>query len=90
MRSFEQWCWRRILRNPRTAKRSNQSVEAEIGIETWLDGRILGQQPSYFGHIIRANGLEAQVMLGMDNGKFITLSINIINNINGNNINNII
>src|SRR5271163_707024 len=68
IRSFEQWCWRRLLRIPWTAKRTNESVQSEIGTDMTLDRVILKQKLTFFGHIIRAQGLEAEVMLGMGNG----------------------
>ena len=59
------WCWRRLLRVPWTAKRSNQSVLKEISPEYSLEGLMLKQKLQYFGHLMqRANLLEKTLMLG--------------------------
>ena len=64
---FELWCWRRLLRIPWTAKRSNQSIVKEINSEYSLEGLKLKLQ--YFGHLIeRANSLEKTLMLGKIEG----------------------
>jgi len=68
VRAFEYWGWRRLLRVPWTAKRSNASVGAEVGGGISLEVRALKLQLSYFGHVIRADGLEKDFMLGMGNG----------------------
>ena len=66
--AFELWCWRRILRVPWTAKRSNQSILKEINPEYSLEGLMLKLQ--YFGHLLwRANSLEKTLMLGKIEGK---------------------
>ena len=49
---FELWCWRRILKVPWTAKRSNQSILREINFEYPLEGLMLKLKPQYFGHLI--------------------------------------
>ena len=57
--AFELWCWRRLLRVPWTARRSNQSVLKEISPEYSLEGLMLKRELQYFGHQIRrANSLE--------------------------------
>ena len=66
--AFELWCWRRLLRVPWTARRSNQSVLKEINPEYSLEGLMLKLQ--YFGHLMRrANSLEKTLMLGKSEGK---------------------
>ena len=57
--AFELWCWRRLLRAPRTARRSNQSILKEISPEYSLEGLMLKQKLQYFGHMMRrADSLE--------------------------------
>ena len=61
--AFELWCWRRLLRVPWTARRSNQSILKEISPEYSLEGLMLKLQ--YFGHLMRrSDSLEKTVMLG--------------------------
>ena len=61
--AFELWCWRRLLRVPWTARRSNQSILKEISPEYSLEGLLLKLQ--YFGHLMRrAHSLEKTLMLG--------------------------
>ena len=63
--AFELWCWRRLLRVPWTARRSNQSILKEIYPEYSLEGLILKLKLQYFGHLMqRVNGLEKTLMLG--------------------------
>ena len=63
--AFELWCWRRLLRVPRTAKRSNQSILKEISPECSLEGLMLKLKLQYFGHLMwRADSLEETLMLG--------------------------
>ena len=63
--AFELWCWRRLLRVPRTARRSNQSILKEISPEYSLEGLILKLKLQYFGHLMRrADSLEKTLMLG--------------------------
>ena len=50
--AFELWCWRRLLRVPRTARRSNQSILKEISPEYLLEGLILKLKLQYFGHLM--------------------------------------
>ena len=65
--TFELWYWRRLLRVPWTARRSNQSILKEIGPEYALVGLMLKLQ--YFGHLMRrAHSLEKTVMLGKIEG----------------------
>ena len=66
---FELWCWRRLLRVPRTARRSNQSILKEINPEYLLEGLMLKLKLPYFGHLMRrANSLEKTLMLGKIEG----------------------
>ena len=63
--AFELWCWRRLLRVPWTARRSNQSILKEISPECSLEGLMLKLKLQYFGHLMwRANSLEKILMLG--------------------------
>ena len=63
--AFELWCWRRLLRVPRTTNRSNQSVLKEISPEYSLEGLMLKLKRQYFVHLMpRANSLEKILMLG--------------------------
>ena len=63
--AFELWCWRRLLRVPWTAKRSNQSILKEISPEYSLEGLMLKQKLQYFGHLMRrTDSLEKTLMLG--------------------------
>ena len=64
--AFELWCWRRLLRVPWTARRSNQSILKEINPEYSLEGLMLKLKLQYFGHLMwRADSLEMTLMLGM-------------------------
>ena len=66
--AFELWCWRRLLRVPWTARRSNQSILKEINPEYSLEGLLLKLQ--YFGHLMRRTGsLEKILMLGKIEGR---------------------
>ena len=63
--SFEVWCWRRLLRVPWTARRSNQSVLKEISLGCSLEGLMLKLKLQYFGYFMpRADSLEKTLMLG--------------------------
>ena len=63
--AFELWCWRRLLRVPWTARRSNQSILKEINPEYSLEGLMLKLKLQYFGHLMqRADLLEKTLMLG--------------------------
>ena len=62
--AFELWCWRRLLRVPWTARRSNQSVMKEINPGISLEGMILKLKLQYFGHLMqRVDSLEKTLML---------------------------
>ena len=63
--AFELWCWRRLLRVPRTARRSNQSILKEISSGISLEGMMLKLKLQYFGHLMRrVDSLEKTLMLG--------------------------
>ena len=64
--AFEMWCWRRLLRVPWTARRSNQSILKEISLGCSLEGMML----TYFGHLMRrVDSLEKTLMLGGIGGR---------------------
>ena len=63
--AFEPWCWRRLLRVPWSARRSNQSILKEISPEYSLEGLMLKQKLQYFGHLMRRT-LEKALFLGKD------------------------
>ena len=68
--SFELWCWRRLLRVPWTARRSNQSILKEISPGCSLEGLMLKLNLQYFGHLMqRANSFEKTLMLGKIEGR---------------------
>ena len=68
--AFELWCWRRLLRVPWTARRSNQSILKEISPEYSLEGLTLRLKLQYSGHLMpRADSLEKTWMLGKIEGK---------------------
>ena len=68
--AFELWCWRRLLRVPWTAKRSNQSVLKEISPEYSLEGLMLMLKLQYFGHLMpRMDSLKKTLMLGKIAGR---------------------
>ena len=68
--TFELWCWRRLLRVPRTARRSNQSLLKEINPEYSLEGLMLKLKVQYFGHLMsRVDSLEKTLMLGRIEGR---------------------
>ena len=63
--AFEVWCWRRLMRTPWTARRSNQSILKEISPGCSLEGLILKLKLQYFGHLMRrVDSLEKTLMLG--------------------------
>jgi len=67
--AFELWCWRRLLRVPWTASRSNQLILKEISPEYSLEGLMLKLKLQYFGHLMRrTNSLEGTLMLGKIKG----------------------
>ena len=68
--AFELWCWTRLLRIPRTARRSNQSILKEISPECSLEGPMLKLKLQYFGHLMqRADSFEKTLMLGKIEGR---------------------
>ena len=68
--AFELWCWRRLLRVPWTARRSNQSILKEISPGCSLEGLVLKLKLQYFGHLIqRADSFEKTLMLGKIEGR---------------------
>jgi len=67
--AFELWFWRRLLRVPWTARRSNQSILKEISPEYSLEGLMLKLRLQYFGHLVRrTDSLEKTLMLGKIEG----------------------
>ena len=67
---FELWCWRRLLRVPWTARRSNQSILKEISLGCSLEGMMLKLKLQYFGHLMRrVDSLEKTLMLGGIGGR---------------------
>ena len=67
---FELWCWRRLLRVPRTARRSKQSILKEISPGCSLEGLMLKLKLQYFGHLMRrVDSLEKALMLGGIGGR---------------------
>ena len=67
--AFELWCWRRLLRVPWTARRSNQSILKEISPGCSLEGVMLKLNLQYFGHLMRrTDSLEKTLMLGKTEG----------------------
>ena len=68
--AFELWCWRRLLRVPWTARRSNQSILKEIGPRCSLEGLMLKLKLQYFGRLMqRADSFEKTLMLGKIEGR---------------------
>ena len=68
--AFELWCWRRLLRVPRTARRSNQSILKDISPGCSLEGLMLKLKLQYFGHLMwRADSFEKTLMLGKIEGR---------------------
>ena len=68
--AFELWCWRRLLRVPWTARRSNQSILKEISPGCSLEGMMLKLKLQYFGHLMRSvDSLEKTLMLGGIGGR---------------------
>ena len=67
---FELWCWRRLLRVPWTARRSNQSILKDISLGCSLEGLMLKLKLQYFGHLMqRVDSLEKTLMLGRIGGR---------------------
>jgi len=68
--AFELWCWKRLLRVPWTARRSNQSILKEVNPEYSLEGLMLKLKLQYFGHLMwRSDSLEKTLMLGKIEGR---------------------
>ena len=68
--AFELWCWRRLLRVPWTARRSNQSILKEISLGCSFEGLMLKLKLQYFGHLMRrADSLENTLILGKIEGR---------------------
>ena len=68
--AFEVWCWRRLLRIPWTARRSNQSILKEISPEYSLEGLLLKLKLQYFSHLMqRTDSLEKTLMVGKTAGR---------------------
>ena len=68
--AFELWCWRRLLRVPWTARRSNQSILKEINPGISLEGMMLKLKLQYFGHLMRrVDSLQKTLMLGRIGGR---------------------
>jgi len=68
--AFERWCWRRLLRVPWSARRSNQSIAKEISPGCSLEGLMLKLKLQYFGHLMRrADSFEKTMMLGTIEGR---------------------
>ena len=68
--AFELWCWRRLLRVPWTARRSNQSILLEISPESSLEGLMMKLKLQYFGHLmLRTESFEKTLMLGKIEGR---------------------
>ena len=68
--AFELWCWRRLLRVPWTARRSNQSILKEISPRISLEGMMLKLKLQYFGHLmLRVDSLEKTLMVGGIGGR---------------------
>ena len=68
--AFELWCWRRLLKVPWAARRSNQSILRKINLEYLLERLMLKLKLQYFGHLMRtADSLEKSLMLGEIEGR---------------------
>ena len=68
--AFELWCWRKLLRVPWTARRSNQSILKEISLGCSLEGQMLKLKLQYFGHLMwRADSLGQILMMGKTEGR---------------------
>ena len=68
--AFELWCWRKLLRIPWTARRSNRSILKEISPECSLEGLMLKLKLQYFGHLVRrTDSLEKTLMMGKIEGR---------------------
>ena len=67
--AFELWCWRRLLRVPWTARRSNQSILKEITPEYSLEGLMLKLKCQYFGHLMQTDSFEKTLMMARIEGR---------------------
>ena len=67
--AFKLWCWRRLLKVPWTARRSNQSILREISPEYSLEGLMLKLKLQYFGYLMRTDSLKKSLMLGKIEGR---------------------
>ena len=67
--AFELWCWRRLLRVPWTARRSNQSILKEISPEYSLEGLMLKLKLQYFGHVMQRTDSLEKTLLGKGEGR---------------------
>ena len=68
--AFELWCWRKLLRVPWTARRSNQSILKDISPECSMEGQMLKLKLQYFGHLMqRADSFEKTLLLGKTEGR---------------------
>ena len=67
--AFENWCWRKMLRISWTEKRTNASIQQQLGITTSLVNRIRRNKLIYFGHIMRSNSLEKDMIVAMGEGQ---------------------
>ena len=67
--AFKLWCWRRLLRIPWTARRSNKAILKEINPEYSLEELMLKLKLQYFGHLIRTDSLEKTLILGKTEGR---------------------
>ena len=68
--AFELWCWKRLLRVPWTARRSNKSILKEISPKCSLEGPMLKLELQYFGHLMQtADSFEKTLMLGKTEGR---------------------
>lgn len=69
IQAFENWCWRRMLRISWKEKKTNESIQKRLEITTFLLDKMAKQKLTYFGHVMRAMGMEKIVMLGVMEGK---------------------
>jgi len=66
--SFEMWCWRHMLKVPWVVSRMNESILQQVGTTTSFLNLIEKQKLSYFSHVMRGDGLEKSIMMGMGDG----------------------
>ena len=67
--SFELWCWRRVLKVSWKDRKTNEWIVENVKSEMTLESRGVKSQLTYFGHTIRANGIEKEIMLGLTKGR---------------------